>query len=226
MNISDTHHGLLLAGATALCWAGSSIAFSRSSRSVGSLAVNIIRLAFAIAFFSIYGYINRGSCLPADATATLWGWLLLSGFIGFFLGDLFLFRSFNLIGVRLSMLLMSLAPIAAALTGWLWLGNTISPRQLCGMAVTISGVMIVIMDSQKAKAGVAGNKKSHVATGVYVRGIVYAFLGAIGQGVGVVTGKVGMIADSTTNKATYVTRCVKTFLTNLTKSFAISPFLT
>jgi drug/metabolite transporter (DMT)-like permease len=195
MTISDTQSGLLFAGATAVCWSCSAFTFSRSSRQVGSLAVNIIRLIVAALFFSIYGYCVRGKCLPTDASLHTWGWLSLSGFTGFFLGDLFLFRSFSEIGVRLSMLIMSLAPVFVAVTGWLWLSETMSARHLIGMAVTISGVMWVIMERP-----VKGPQQSnHVS----LKGIAYAALGAAGQGLGVVIGKYGMISQSGTQTHIY-----------------------
>ena len=53
---------------------------------------------------------------PGDAPHDAWKWLLLSGVIGFFVGDLALFRAFVEIGARLCSLLMALAPPIAALT--------------------------------------------------------------------------------------------------------------
>jgi len=157
--------------------------------------VNIIRLVLAALFFMIYGYFVRGKCLPTDASIHTWCWLSLSGFTGFFLGDLFLFRSFNEIGVRLSMLIMSLAPVFVAVTGWLWLSETMSVRHIIGMAVTISGVMWVIVERP-----IEGSPHpNHVG----FKGIAYALLGAAGQGLGVVIGKYGMISHSETQTHIY-----------------------
>jgi len=195
MDQTSIQSGLLFAGGTALCWAVSSVAFSRGSKLVGSLSVNILRLVFAIIFFAIYGIATGGDVLPAGATLEMWCWLSLSGFVGFFLGDLFLFYSFNRIGVRLSMLLMALAPLFAAVTGWAWLGETLLLRQLFGMGVTIAGVMFVILDRPEVKH----DQHHHLD----IKGVVCALLGAVGQGVGLVLGKVGMIEDSETAIATY-----------------------
>jgi len=107
--------------------------------------------------------------------------------VGFFLGDLFLFRSFAEIGVRLSMLLMSLAPPIAAAAGWLWLDEHMNAQDIIGMLITLGGVMWVIKERRLDRDG----QHRHVS----VRGLVFALLGAMGQGVGLVLGKLGMVLN-------------------------------
>lgn len=186
--MTETQTGLIFAGAAAVCWTVSAIAFSQSSRLVGSLPVNALRLVLASLLFMIYGGMVRGQCLPWDASVQAWGWLALSGFVGFFLGDLFLFRSFTEIGVRLSMLIMSLAPPIAAVTGWLWLNEHMNTKDIAGMLTTLAGVTWVIKERRLDQVGVV----KHVS----VRGLVFALLGAMGQGVGLVIGKQGMLINS------------------------------
>jgi len=185
--MTDTQTGLFFAGSAALCWTVSATAFSQSSRLVGSLPVNTLRLILASLLFAIYGGLIRGHILPLDACAHAWLWLCLSGFIGFFLGDLFLFHSFGEIGVRLSMLIMSLAPPIAAVTGWLLLDEHMSPQDIMGMLITIAGVMWVIKEHRIDQMG----HYKHVS----VKGVVFALLGATGQGIGLVLGKLGMVVN-------------------------------
>ena len=185
--MTDTQTGLFFAGSAALCWTVGATAFSQSSRLVGSLPVNTLRLVLASLLFTIYGGLARGQILPLDASAHAWLWLSLSGFIGFFLGDLFLFRSFGEIGVRLSMLVMSLAPPIAAVTGWLWLDEHMSLQNIMGMLITIAGVMWVIKERRVDQMG----NYIHVS----VKGVVFALLGATGQGIGLVLGKLGMVVN-------------------------------
>jgi drug/metabolite transporter (DMT)-like permease len=180
--------GLAFAGLTALSWTFSAAAFSSSSRMVGSLPVNVIRLVIALVFFTLYGGIMRGQALPLDASAHAWFYLSLSGFVGFFLGDLFYFRAFVELGVRLAMVAMSLAPVAAAVAGWFWLGERITPQQMGGMAVTLLGVAWVVMER---RTDTAGNRLR-----ISVRGVLFAVLGAAGQGLGAVLSKEGMIMQS------------------------------
>jgi drug/metabolite transporter (DMT)-like permease len=176
--------GEILALTAAFCWAISSISFSKAGRRVGSLPVNIIRLATAMAFLAALNAVVRHKWVPTDAGVHNWVWLSLSGFVGFFLGDLFLFRAFVMIGPRLSTLLMTLAAPVAAITGRLWIDERIGWYSLVGMAVTITGVSWVVMERPMDKDG----KVIHVAP----LGVLYGALGATGQGVGLVLGKIGM----------------------------------
>ena len=183
-NMTPYSLGLVFAGGAALCWTFSATAFSRSSGMVGSLPVNLIRLVLASVFFALYGGLTRGLFLPLDATAHAWFWLSLSGFIGFFLGDLFLFRSFRELGARLSMLVMSLAPLIAAVAGWLWFGERMNRLDIAGMLVTIAGVAWVVLERRIDSAG--SSKR------ISIKGVAFAFLGAAGQGIGLVMGRWGM----------------------------------
>ena len=111
------HLGELAALATAVCWALGSLAFTRAGRRIGSLPLNVIRLAIALVFSAIAGLVLYGRALPTDATAEQWWWLGLSGAVGYFFGDLCQFRAFIEIGPRLTLLLMALTPPMTALIG-------------------------------------------------------------------------------------------------------------
>ena len=101
--------GEISALGVAVCWTLSALFFEKAGNRIGSLAVNIIRLAMAIVLLGIGTLITRGMFLPFDATPQQWFWLSLSGFIGFFLGDLCLFYSYTQIGSRMAQLVMTLA---------------------------------------------------------------------------------------------------------------------
>ena len=84
--------GEIAALSTAFCWAIMGLFFESAGKRVGSLAVNFIRLVFGFLFISVFTYFFRGQLFPLDATLHNWTWLGVSGIIGFFLGDLFLFQ--------------------------------------------------------------------------------------------------------------------------------------
>ena len=114
----QSHLGEIAALLVAFCWTVSAIAFESASKKVGSLAVNILRLIIGFIFLTAFAWVYRGLPFPTDATTYQWCWLSLSGFVGFVLGDLFLFKSFTIIGSRFAMLIMTLAPPITAVTGW------------------------------------------------------------------------------------------------------------
>ena len=169
---------------TAFCWTITALAFETASRKVGSVAVNIIRLVMAFILLGIFSWIRRGAFLPLDASMHAWFWLGLSGLVGFVLGDLFLFKSFTVIGSRLSMLIMTLVPPITALIGWGLLGEHMSFMHLAGMTMTMSGIALVIFQKKSKQKPEIGK--------VPVVGILYALGGAAGQAVGLVLSKYGM----------------------------------
>ena len=93
-----------------------SVSFEAAGKKVGSLTVNIMRLFIGMAFLSITTYFTRGMLLPLDATMRSYTFLGISGFIGMFLGDLFMFESFVLLGARVTTLIMTLVPVVTALS--------------------------------------------------------------------------------------------------------------
>jgi len=130
-----------------------------------------------------------GRPYPVYAGAEAWGWLLLSGVVGYFFGDWCLFNSYLTIGSRYGQLFMTLAPMFTALTAWLMLGQRLSCSALLAMAVTLSGIAISVLSRGGAhKIGVA----------LPTRGILFGIGAGLGQGVGLVLSKVGLdhyIAD-------------------------------
>jgi drug/metabolite transporter (DMT)-like permease len=176
--------GELAALGTAVCWTASSLAFTAAGRRIGSLSLNLIRLWMALPFLVLMCWARRGVPLPTDASPRAWAWLSVSGMVGFVLGDLCLFRALLLIGPRLAMLVMALAPPITAVIGWLWLDERLAATDLAGMALTLVGIAWVVLERQRDDAGVARTPS--------LAGIGLAVVGAVGQAVGLVLSKIGM----------------------------------
>jgi len=171
--------------ATAVFWTVTSMSFQVATRRVGSLNVNIIRLVLAFIFYMLYMRMSRGIWLPTDASPEAWKWLGISGLIGFVLGDFFLFQSYAFVSVRISMLMMSLAPPVAALLGYIILGERFTLLNTVGLLLVLSGIAMVILNR--------GDKTESNRRFKYpLKGILLAFGGAVGQGSGAVLSKFGM----------------------------------
>ena len=186
----QNHFGEIAGVLTAVFWTVTSLAFESAGKKVGSLAVNLIRLVMAFFFIGLYSFAVRGFFFPTDATLYQWQWLAISGLVGFVIGDLLLFQAFVVIGARISMLMMSLAPPFAAFVGWLLLGEVLNPVKWFGMAVTMTGIVIVILKREKSEEN--GTIKKRLKSGYSVQGILLAIGGAIGQATGLVLSKKGM----------------------------------
>ncbi len=186
----ENYFGEIAGVLTAVFWTVTSMAFESAGKKVGSLAVNLIRLVMAFFFIGAYSWIARGFFFPTDATLFQWQWLALSGIIGFVIGDLLLFQAFVVVGARISMLMMSLAPPFAALVSWLILGEVLSPKNWLGMAITMIGIVIVILKRERTNQN--GSIVRKLKSGYSIPGILLALGGAIGQATGLVLSKKGM----------------------------------
>ncbi|NLV89099.1 MAG: DMT family transporter [Tissierellia bacterium] len=176
--------GELTALGTAICWSLSATFFELSGKKVGSLAVNYIRLITGFIFISIFTYITRGYLLPVDANTNNWIFLSISGLIGFFIGYLFLFQSYLEVGSRVSMLIMATSPPITALLSFFIFGEKLSLINLLGMALTLGGIALVILSR--------GDEEQKVKVTYSIKGLTYAFLGSLGQAVGLIFSKLGM----------------------------------
>jgi len=180
----SSRQGEIAALITAFSWTVSALAFESASLRIGSLPVNIIRLVSGFIFLSMLCLIMRGMILPFDASPENWIWLSLSGLVGFLFGDLFLFKSYTIIGSRFSMLIMTLVPPITALSGWIILGERLTLLNYLGMMLTFSGICIAIFSRD--------GESEKLRLKLSPRGILFAFFGALGQALGLVLSKFGM----------------------------------
>lgn len=184
MNYISSHTGEFAALLVAIFWTITALAFESASRKVGSLTVNILRLSLAFFFIGIYTLIARGHFVPVDASTHNWLWLGLSGLVGLVLGDYFLFRAYPMIGSRFAMLIMTLAPPLAAIFGYFILGESLNLMQMTGMIIVIFGISLAIFNRPV--------KGERLSIKISPSGLLFAFLGALGQGLGIVLSKYGM----------------------------------
>ena len=184
MSFFQNYLGESAALCTAIFWTITALAFESASMKVGSLSVNIIRLLLGFLFLSLFTLFVNGNFLPGGASSVTWGWLLLSGLVGFVFGDLFLFKSYMIIGSRFAMLIMALVPPITAFFGWLLLNEKLTLFNYIGMLLTLTGISLAIFSRDI--------NTSKISLKLAPKGIIYAFGGAIGQALGLVLSKLGM----------------------------------
>ncbi len=186
------HFGELAALLTTVFWTITALAFETASKRIGSMHVNLLRLGLATVFLSIFSYFHRGLFLPLDADLHTWTWLAISGVVGFIIGDYCLFRAFVITGARVAMLMMTLAPIFAALAAWVILGEMMAATSILAMIITLSGIALVIFTRTEGSSPKSGAKNKSYKMTYPLKGIVFGVIAAIGQGVGLVLSKYGM----------------------------------
>ncbi len=184
----NNYTGEFAALLTSLLFSTTSTFFTLGGRQVGSLVLNRTRLVLAVILVTLAHLLLRIS-LPFQAPAERWFWLALSGVLGLVLGDAFLFQAFVWIGPRLSMLLMALHPAIATLLAWAFLGETLTPSQLFGIALTLSGIAWVVTERGASANQPEADRKQ------YLLGLLFGLGAAAGQASGLVTAKPGLAGD-------------------------------
>lgn len=160
---------------TAFLWSGTSFAFSSAAEKIGSLQLNINRIIFASVFLIstifIMGY-------DLNLSNSQFRNLIISGVIGLVIGDSFLFKSYQMIGARISMLLMALSPAMSTLLAFIFLNETITILGMIGIIITLCGISLVVLERN--------TQSKYKITSL---GILYGVLGALGQSAGLIFAK-------------------------------------
>ncbi len=168
--------GEISALVTACLWSVTSFLFAFAAEKVGSVQVNINRIILAaIILFLVVAFSGIDYTLSTSQVY----YLIISGVVGLVIGDSFLFKSYQLIGARLGMILMSLVPAISAVLAWVFLDEFITPLGIIGMVVTISGIILVVTEKAQRSVKKDFNKI----------GILYGILGAAGQAGGLILAK-------------------------------------
>lgn len=194
--------GVLLGLGTAVLWTLTAVCFESASRRLGSFNVNVLRLLLACLMFLGLSLVRSGDLLPEGLTSRMWWDLVLSGIIGFVLGDVLLFEAFVLIGARLSMLIYACVPTITALAAFVWMGENITFRAGLGMLVTTLGIATAVQGGARPDPNHATRERSAGAVqpgqrtngwNRRTRGILFALGGSLGQSAGLLLSKRGSL---------------------------------
>jgi drug/metabolite transporter (DMT)-like permease len=174
--MNSIHIGELAAMGTALLWTLSALAWTSSGKYMGALPVSFIRLLVTCVYLSIFGLFHLPA-LPLNVDAETWLLLISSGFFGFFIADICLFKAFLLIGPRISLLLQTLSPPLAQIMARIFIGDRLAVKDWIGMAVTLGGVVWVLLERPETTED--HQRHLHAGRGILL-GLISAFAGAVG----------------------------------------------
>ena len=175
--------GELISIGVAFSWTATALLSEYGSKRLGNLTLNVLRMSLALLFSLVLFAVVTDSPLPAGTTPEACGWMLLSGLVGYVIGDFSLFQCYIIIGSRYGQLFMTLAPLAAALMAWITLGQQMTPMSLVAMLVTLVGIGISVL----------GRGEHHkVSLRLPLKGVLFAVGAALCQGIGLVLSKIGM----------------------------------
>ena len=106
-----TYIGELISIGVAFSWTATALLSEFGSKRLGNLTLNVLRMALTLLFSVVLFSLVMGQ--PLSAMGTSWeacGWMLLSGLVGYVIGDFCLFQCYIIIGSRFGQLFMTMAP--------------------------------------------------------------------------------------------------------------------
>jgi drug/metabolite transporter (DMT)-like permease len=168
---------------TTMLFALSAASAGRTTRLLGGGMANFARLVLATLWLGFWAYaFGQGTGGPS------FHWFLLSGVIGFGVGDLGLYAAYPRLGARLAVLLSQcLAAPFGAVAERLWLGTALSSGQILWGTVTLAGVALALWPDSRSGT---------IPRGHWLAGTVFGIIAAVGQGGGaVITRKAYAVAN-------------------------------
>ncbi|MES0812893.1 DMT family transporter [Roseibium sp. SCPC15] len=161
----------------ATLWAMTGLLSAAPAQHLGAIAFNCTRMVLVTLMLCVWvmlttgwSSVGGGHLLP----------LVLSGFVGIFMGDTALFLTLNRMGPRRTAMLFSLNAPMSAILGWLLLSEELNSMQIFGIALTFLGVLLAIR---------FGKRKSQLHKWEDIKGplwigILLGFAAALSQSVG------------------------------------------
>ncbi|MFL2904958.1 MAG: DMT family transporter [Limisphaerales bacterium] len=155
-------------------FSASAVSARKTTEHLGGTEANFVRLIFAPTLMLLVA-VSFGPALMGYWHPKIFGLFLLSGAIGFGLGDIALFRAFPLLGSRLTTLIVHCVSVpVAAITEYFWLGTTMTPQQILCAVVILAGVAVAL----------APRENPNLERSDLLKGIGWGLIAAFGQGFG------------------------------------------
>ena len=168
---------------TTFLFATSAVSAGRSTRLLGGSVANFARLSLATVFLALWAH-GPGQGWGGGAMR----WFVLSGIIGFGMGDLALYGAYPRIGPRLGVLMCLCVSVPiSAIIEFFWLGTRLSLAQIFWITMILTGVVMAVVPER--------TQMDHKRQ--WLSGILMGVIAALGQGSGAVLTRKGyMVATS------------------------------
>ena len=163
---------MLAAFLTTILFSVSAVCGNRAAKLIGGTEANFWRLVFAAGLLAAYAH-GFGAGLDSNALSIF----VVSGCIGFGVGDVALFQALPRLGSRLSvMLTLCLSSPIAALLEWFWLGTGLTRMEVLAGLTILGGVGLALAPSEHL----------HVSPRQLFVGLSFGVLAAFCQALGAV----------------------------------------
>ena len=168
--------GEIASFSAAILWSVNAVVLTEAVNKVGPFNVNIGRLFFAALFLILTIIVFQ---INVHIYYFQFLYLILSGIIGLVIGDYGMLKSYETIGPRLGMLIMSFVPSISVILGYFVLDEVLKFSQIAGILITTLGLGLVILQKKVNSEKFRFN----------IKGGLYGILAATGQAVGLIFAK-------------------------------------
>lgn len=157
-----------------VCFATGGMLAVAPSRTLGAIRFNRIRMLMMAILLSAVAWLTDGFATISSADVLP---LVLSGLIGIYLGDTFLFAGLRRVGPRRNAMMFALNAPLAALFGVWFLDEVLPPLVMIGCLLVTAGIMVAIALGRRR----SGENPWDVVHGSLPLGLAFGLLAAAGQ---------------------------------------------
>ncbi len=129
-----------------ILWSVASMLYATLGRNIGVRRLNFFKASFSLLFFFVATLIWGSFDWPREVIFLL----LVSGFAGFALGDLFIFYGFSKMGAGRALMLTAFAPLFVVLWSWLLYDTAVEPRVFIGILALIACLFFLSLEKLKS----------------------------------------------------------------------------
>lgn len=169
-----------------------------------NLAKNVVGSLLLFLHLAVLALLSGDQLWHASWEST--GWLAISGLVGIVIGDTFFFRSLQILGPRIALMLTTATPFFSIIIGCYVLHEPLSTAAMFGVLLTMTGIAIVVSDRKARK------ESPGLFPGTVMTGVLCGLGGAFCQSAGAALAKWGM-TDCLPLEATFIRTCASLAIT-------------
>jgi drug/metabolite transporter (DMT)-like permease len=141
--------GELAALGAALGFSMTSICYTFAGRKLNAVTSIAMSLPISWIVLMVLHRLTLGEFLPTGVALDRVVYLSISGVLAFVIASYFVLNAYQSIGPRLTMLILSFAPVLGAIFAWIFLGQVLPLHAVIGILMVISGIVWVVIERGK-----------------------------------------------------------------------------
>ena len=185
----DAYIGEIAALLAAFSFSLTSVFYALAGRRINVIVSLAASLPISWLLMMGLHWLAEGEFFPSSASLERWLALAASGILAYVISSWFILHAYQFIGPRLTMLIASFAPILGAALAFVFLGQALPPNSALGVALVMFGIVWVVAERRPTPGDSA---KADLGDAELRRGVVFAVLGTLAQGLAFVFSSQGV----------------------------------